>query len=329
MTVMDIKLHKNARTTPAIRQEIMNSTSSVRELSRAYGLSESTVYKWRKRTDTHDRSHTAHNLQTTLSKAQECIVVHLRQTLLLPLDDLTAVTKEFICPLVSRSGVDRCLRRHGVGNLNALKPKGAKPAHKPFKSYEPGFVHVDIKYLPQMSDETSRSYLFVAIDRATRWVFVQVKKNKRATSAKAFLKALHKACPVHITKVLTDNGKEFTDRLFASRQKAPSGHHEFDVLCQSLGIEHRLTKPRCPQTNGMVERFNGRISDVLQTHHFNDSQDLEQTLMRYVFLYNHHLPQAALQSKSPFQSMQLWYESHPHLFKNKPHNRQGCDSGKA
>jgi transposase InsO family protein len=323
---MDIKLHKNARTTPAIRQELMHSTDSACQLSLRYNISESTVYKWRKRTTTQDLSHTAHNLQTTLSKAQECIVVHLRKTLLLPLDDLTAVTKEFICQQASRSGIDRCLRRHGVGNLNALKPKAPKLAHKPFKSYEPGFVHVDIKYLPQMSDETSRSYLFVAIDRATRWVFVQVKKNKTAASAKAFLKALHKACPVHITTILTDNGKEFTDRLFASRQRCPTGTHEFDVLCQSLGIEHRLTKPRHPQTNGMVERFNGRISDVLQTHHFNDSQDLEQTLTRYVFLYNHHLPQAALQSKSPFQSMQMWYQSHPHLFKNKPHNRQGRDS---
>ena len=36
-------------------------------------------------------------------------------------------------------------------------------------------------------------------------------------SAQAFLKALHKACPIRINKLLTDNGKEFTDRLFASR----------------------------------------------------------------------------------------------------------------
>ena len=55
-------------------------------------------------------------------------------------------------------------------------------------------------------------------------------------------KALHKACPIKIQKLLTDNGKEFTDRLFASREREPSGQHEFDQLCQALGIEHRLTK---------------------------------------------------------------------------------------
>jgi hypothetical protein len=47
-------------------------------------------------------------------------------------------------------------------------------AEDAFKEYEPGFIHIDIKYLPQMPDETSRRYLFVAMDRATRWVFMRI-----------------------------------------------------------------------------------------------------------------------------------------------------------
>ena len=69
---------------------------------------------------------------------------------------------------MSRSGLDRCLRRHGVGNLRDLQAKSPRPKHKAFKAYEPGYLHVDVKYLPQMADETSRRYLFVAIDRAPR-----------------------------------------------------------------------------------------------------------------------------------------------------------------
>ena len=184
---------------------------------------------------------------------------------------------------------------------------------------------MDVKYLPQMQDESQRRYLFVAIDRATRWVFVQLKANKTAASAQAFLKALHKTCPIRITKLLTDNGKEFTDRLFASREREPSGNHEFDQLCQELGIEHRLTKPRTPRTNGMVERFNGRIADVLKTHRFNSREDMEQTLLRYVALYNHQLPQSALGSKTPMQTMKNWYQEHPHLFHKRPYDRPGCD----
>ena len=322
---MMIALHKQARTTPAVRAEIAASSDSVKALARRYGVTQATVYKWKSRESVQDRSHTAHHLQTTLTPTQEAIVVHLRQTLLLPLDDLLAVTREFLCKDVSRSGLDRCLQRHGVGSLQALKPATPKEPHKTFKSYEPGYLHMDVKYLPQMADQSRRSYLFVAIDRATRWVFVAVKKDKTAASARSFLKALHKACPLKIVKLLTDNGKEFTDRLFASRERTPSGNHEFDQLCQELGIEHRLTKPRTPKTNGMVERFNGRISDVLKTNRFNSALDLEQTLLRYVALYNHQLPQSALKSKTPMHSMKQWYQSHPHLFGKRPYDRPGCD----
>jgi len=134
------------------------------------------------------------------------------------------------------------------------------------------------------------------------------------------------ACPIRIVKILTDNGKEFTDRLFASRARAPSGSHEFDLLCAELGIEHRLTPPKSPQTNGMVERFNGRISDVLRTNRFDSALDLEQTLMRYVHLYNTTLPQSALRSRTPMQAMKDWHKSHPHLFVKSPRNHAGRDS---
>ena len=322
---MMIALHKNARTTPAVRAQIAASGEAASSLAARFGITEATVYKWKQRKVFQDRPHTAHRLQTTLTPAHEAIAVELRKTLLLPLDDLLAITREFLCKDVSRSGLDRCLRRHGVGNLAALQPATPKPPHKAFKAYEPGYLHMDVKYLPQMADETRRRYLFVAIDRATRWVFVAVKNNKTAASARSFLKALHKACPIKITKLLTDNGKEFTDRLFASRERLPSGNHEFDQLCTALGIEHRLTKPRTPQTNGMVERFNGRISDVLNTHRFNSGQDLEQTLLRYAALYNHQFPQSALKSKTPIQTMKAWYDSHPHLFVKRPYDRPGCD----
>ena len=89
------------------------------------------------------------------------------------------------------------------------------------------------------------------------------------------------------------------------RKRAATGQHEFDTLCSTLGIEHRLTPPRSPQTNGMVERFNGRIEDVLQSHHFRSGEELETTLRRYVWLYNHQLPHSALGSKTPLQTLNL------------------------
>jgi phage gp36-like protein len=79
----------------------------VSALARRYGVGRVTVRKWKHRTDPMDRSHTAHHLQTTMNPAQETIAVYLRQHFLLPLDDLLAVVREFLCPEVSRSGLDR------------------------------------------------------------------------------------------------------------------------------------------------------------------------------------------------------------------------------
>ena len=309
---MNIQLHQNARTTPAIRLELQAQPQSVsnRALAEVYHLNRHTVAKWRQREGTEDASHRPQRRHTTLNAAQERGVVALRETLLLPLDDLLAVTREFIHPKVSRSGLDRCLRRHGVSNLKALRPEegGTKPPVKTFKAYAPGFVHVDVKYLPQMPDQDQRRYLFAAIDRATRWVYVEILKDKSATAASGFLKRLIDKAPFKITKVLTDNGKAFTDRFCATGERQPTGAHAFDRVCAANHIEHRLIKPRTPQTNGMIERFNGRIADVLATTRVDSSEHLAETIKRYAKVYNQHIPQKALGHIPPLQAMKDWYK---------------------
>ena len=64
------------------------------------------------------------------------------------LDDLLALVREFLNPEVSRSGLDRCLRRHGVRNLRDLQAQSPRPKHKPFEARAPGYLHVEVKYLP-------------------------------------------------------------------------------------------------------------------------------------------------------------------------------------
>lgn len=233
-----ISLHKNATTRPRIRQRMSGSDEPTAVLALRYGVSEETARKWKQRDSVHDLLATPHTLQTTLTVAQEAEVVELRR-LLLPLDDLLAVMREFLNPDVSRSGLDRSLQRHGVSNLKALLPKAPTEARKTFKTYEPGFLLVDVKYLPQMADETTRRYLFVAIDRATRWVFVRILPAKTAANARRLLRDLSRACPIRISKILIDNGKEFTDQL-----------------CAELGIGHRLTPPKSPpdQRHGRTVR---------------------------------------------------------------------------
>jgi len=319
-------IHPQARTTPLIRAEIQTSHDTLSTLAARYNISLQTVRKWKQRSDAQDRSHRAHTLCTTLNPLEELVVVEIRRTLLLPLDDLLVVTREFINPDVSRSGLDRCLRRHGVSRLADLYPEteGETLPKKTFKDYEPGFVHIDIKYLPQMPDETSRRYLFVAIDRATRWVFLRVYDDQSQTSSVDFLQRLHAAAPMKIVKILTNNGSQFTDR-FTCKAKEPSGEHAFDQACQTYAIEHRLIPPRHPQTNGMVERFNGRISELVQQTRFRSSRELEATLMRYAEAYNHHIPQRALNHQTPMQTMKTWQDKCSDLFVLGVNDQAGLD----
>tara|TARA_B110000114_G_scaffold145516_1_gene154643 strand:- start:435 stop:1316 length:882 start_codon:yes stop_codon:yes gene_type:complete len=118
------KQHANATTTPEMRAFIHQSDLPTAVLARLLKISESTVRKWRQRESLTDASHTPKQLNTTLSEAQEYVVVELRTRLLLSLDELLAVCKQFINPHVSRAGLQRCLKRHGVSRLANMENSG-------------------------------------------------------------------------------------------------------------------------------------------------------------------------------------------------------------
>ena len=98
-----------------------------------------------------------------------------------------------------------------------------------------------------------------------------------------------------------------------------------DELCLALDIEHRLAPPRSPQTNGMVVRFNGRISPVLDAHRFKSGEAPEQTLPRDVWLNNQHAPQQALTHRTAIQTKKQWRSTHPELVTKMVRDRTGPD----
>jgi transposase InsO family protein len=324
---MTLRLHKNATTTPRIRAELRAAPAwvSTSSLAKQYRLHFSTAAKWRSRPSGEDASHRPHTLHATLTPEQEEVVVELRRTLLVETADLLMLVREFICPTMSESALKRMMRRHGVSSLRELMPKEEAEPAKAFKRYPPGFVHVDVKYLPRMADEQSRSYLYVAIDRATRWVYFEVLPDKRAKTAAGFLERLIAAAPFRIEKVLSDNGPEFTDRFAHARERIPTGRHPFDVVCARHGIEHRLIRPWHPQTNGMVERFNGRVEDQLGRTRFEDSAQLRRGLEAYRQVYLDHLPQRALDHRTPRQALHDWFDKEPERFRFDPHNLPNPD----
>ncbi|CAG1769466.1 hypothetical protein BAC2_00340 [uncultured bacterium] len=324
---MLIRLHKKATTTPAIRDYIRTCGKGVKTLARELRLSVATVRKWRGRVSSEDASHRPRTLQTTLSPAQEALVVELRRTVLLSLDDLTAVVRAHVHPGASRAAVGRLLKREGVSRLADLLPAAeGEPRHKDFKDYAPGYLHIDLKALPRMPDEADGTYLCVAIDRASRWVCFEILPDKTAAGASGFLERLAAACPFGIEKILTDNGKEFTDRFTAQGEREPTGNHPFDQGCKAIGAEHRLIPPGRPQTNGMVERFNGRVADILKTTRFRTAAELSTALGHYLRLYNEQIPQRALAHVCPLQALKAWREKEPERFVRDIHNLPGLDT---
>ena len=313
---MPVKYHTNAKTTVQTRKIIKESDETIESLAKRFNLTKTTVSKWRKREELTDKSSRPHHIRTAFNPLEEWIICEIRRSTGLGIDSLAEVLKPFI-PQVNRKNINRCLNRHGIIEEERRQKEALKQKRLvgKFEECAPGYIHVDVKLLPKLPGEREQKVLFVAIDRATRLVYIAMKDKKDAYNAEAFLKELIQFYPYKIHTVLTDNGKEFTDRFCRTRKEA-SGRHVFDKMCQIEGIEHRLTRPYTPQTNGLVERFNGRIEEILKQHHFNTYSQLMDTLNKYLRCYNFVNKQRVLNNKSPADKVLYWFQKDKTIFKD-------------
>lgn len=110
------------------------------------------------------------------------------------------------------------------------------------------------------------------------------------------------------------------------RKRAATGKHGLDGLCADLGIEHSFASPMRPRTNGVAERVDGLIEDVLQSHRIRSGEDLEPTTRRYVRLCNGRLPQSVLKGRTPIDALEGWHRDKPEPFKTRPYNHPGRES---
>lgn len=294
---MHLKLHANATTTPKIRRYIQSSPKSVRELALELGVNEGTIRRWKNRKTVEDGSHTRHNLGQSTSLEEEEIIIELKQRVGLSLDDLTEVMHRCVNPHISRSAIYRCLKRRGATKRPQESGEGA-PLRKVFEETEFGYVHVDLKHLTKL--EKKPAYVFVAIERTTRFVYVEIVQQRDALTIAACLERFLESFPHKVHTILTDNGSEFTDRFAVHKidkpANKPSGTHPFDKICRQFSIHHKLTRPFTPQTNGMVERFNRRLSEVIaaktyinknqRKNKFHSHEERNQFITNFVENYN-------------------------------------------
>ncbi len=231
------------------------------------------------------------------------------------LDDLTDTIVDII-PNANRSNIYRTLKAFDINRV----PQEQKEKAKKFKEYEPGYLHIDVTYLPKFDKQ--KFYLFVAIDRATRLLYYKVYENKSSNNAVEFLKVCKEFFPFYLTHILTDNGLEFTDK-WARGKGIVSGNHKFDVECKEDSIEHRLTAPYTPQTNGMVERVNGTIKNAtIKAQDYENIDDVKKDLNKFLIYYNfnrrHGSLRKELKVRTPFNAVQSWFQTKPEIFKILP-----------
>ena len=308
-------LHGSARTTPRVRAELQASKEKASVLARRYGLSRTTVNKWRSRSTTADaRMGPRDPRSTVLTPVEEAMIVAFRQRTLLPLDDVMGCLRDQI-PKLTRSSLHRCLERHGISRLpvNDTMTKRGR-----FADTTIGYVHIDSC---EFRHTDGKTHMFLAIDRVSKFTVVEFYEKAGKMNAATFLQHAIEAFPYKIHTVLTDNGIAFAD-LPKNRGGATaclSGGHIFGRTCVDNGITHKLTKPYHPWTNGQAERMNRTIKDAtLKVFHYPDLESLKAHVLAFVKTYNFAKHLKALRWKTPFEAIAHTWTKDPSIFKINP-----------
>ena len=316
-TTMGQFLHGCATTTRAVRQAIQRSPDGVRATAARYGVNAKTALKWRRRPGTDDlRMGPKQPASTVLTADEEAIVVAFRRHTRLPLDDCLYALQATI-PTLTRSSLHRCLQRHGISRLPDVA--GDKPQRKKFKAYPIGYFHID---LAEVRTAEGKLHLFVAIDRTSKFVLVRLVASATALAAAVFLEAVIEAVPYKIHTLLTDNGIQFADApRYRNGPTAMLRGHPFDRVCRRHGIEHRLTKPKHPWTNGQVERMNRTIKEAtVRRYHYDGHEQLRRHLDAFVGAYNFARRLKTLRGLTPHEFIcKTWLED-PGRFRSNPNH---------
>ena len=320
-------LHGSARTTAAIRRAIQHSKESLKALARRYSINPKTVAKWRRRSSVQDAPMgPAQPHSTVLSLQEEAAAVALRKHTMLGLDDCLYALQPTI-PHLTRSALHRCFQRHGISQLPRVSGKTSSQK-KLFKPYPIGYFHID---LTEVRTQEGKLYLFVAIDRTSKFTFVKLVERATRNEAADFLRELITAVPYRINIILTDNGTHFTTpgntRSAAAdiRAALQNGEvfraHAFEFACAQNQIEHRLTKPNHPWTNGQVERMNRTIKEAtVRSYHYLTHHSLREHLSLFFQAYHFAKRLKTLSGLTPFEFICSCWQKEPFRFKSDPHH---------
>ncbi len=312
-----MNVHKNARTTPHSRAELVRRVLVERQspmsVATDMGVSTVTVRKWVGRYQAEgaaglsDRSSRPHRLHRPTSDAVVQEIERLRRERL-PGKQIARTVG------VSSATVSRVLQRLGISKLKALEPP------EPVRRYErehPGeLIHIDIKKLGRFhkighritGDRRGQShprargegagweYVHVCIDDASRIAFSQILPDEKKESAVAFLIAAiayYASLGVIVTRVMTDNGSCYKSKAFRA-------------ACKALRLKHIRTRPYTPKTNGKAERFiQTSLREWAYAKAYPTSGHRAAELPIWLHSYNWHRPHGGIKYQTPISRLGL------------------------
>lgn len=304
-----MRLHRNAKTTPKMRQLMVDRWQregwTQRQVAQAAGVSVRTVAKWVRRARgggaaLEDRSSRPHRQPRRLEVARVAAIVACRQARATAWEISRRVG-------VPRSTVTRVLRRAG---LNRLKALDRPPVIQRYEWPAAGdLLHLDIKPLGRIrgvghrmhGDRTRRArgigdeYVHVAIDDATRVAYVEVRPTQDQRACAAFLRQAlvwFRRRGTTVRRLLTDNGNAYRSQRFAD-------------VCRTWQLRHRFTRPYTPRTNGKAERFiQTLLREWAYRQAYRSSAERTRALPTYLRFYNHRRPHASLGRRTPWTRFQ-------------------------
>ena len=280
----------------------------VAQAAEAQGISRQCAYKWWRRFQADgpgglvDRSSRPRSSPTRTTRRVEERICRIRRADKLGPARLSGRVG------VPASTVHRVLVRHQLSRLDRLD----RPTGRMIRRYErsqPGeLVHVDIKKLGKVPPggghrrlgraaarrhkraRVGYHYIHSAVDDHSRLVYSEILADEKGVTAAGFWRraeAWFAAHGVIVERVMTDNGKCYTGRLF----NATLDEHR---------ISHRYTRPYRPQTNGKVERFNRTLLEewaYVRTYTCDAARN--RAFQTWIHRYNHHRGHTALRGHPP------------------------------
>lgn len=323
-------MHANTRLTPHTRQMMIKAYlhgKPITTLARELGVSRKTCYRWLYRyrqTGTAglvNRSSRPHQLRQALSADLHTQVLTLRQ-------------ERRWGPLrlaeqlgLASATVYRTLRRANLHRLRLPRPPVLR-----YEARGPGaLIHLDVLHLASRSD--AGTYQFTVIDDYTRQAWALLAPRRTAAAALEALHGAQQAFGYPFQAVLTDNDATFTlAALPQTWHGAAAPLSRFTKACAALGIRHKLTRVRRPQTNGKVERLHRtmreecwrpfgqryglQLEDLAQQSKAARriraailAQPLpwQETLDAYLTYYNFERPHMALGGRTPEQRKNAYF----------------------